>query len=124
MKTVLFCCGLYNIGFAIFHISFWKIFKWDKDLRKLSFANKAVMQLLNVQIIYYFIFVAFICFEFPQELLTTKLGNLFLLGNSLFWFIRTLQQFIFLRVNHYKVHILTAIFLAGTVLFALPIVLN
>lgn len=121
MKTVIFLCGLYNIGFTIFHISFWKIFKWRSDLEKLSFANKAVMQLLNVQIIYYFLFVAFICFYFPTELLTTSLGQVFLGGSSLFWFVRTIQQFVFLRANHYKIHILTIIFLVGTILFAIPI---
>ncbi|MBI3234671.1 MAG: hypothetical protein HYZ42_11640 [Bacteroidetes bacterium] len=124
MKTLILLCGFYNIGFAIFHISFWKIFHWDSDLKKLSFANKAVMQLLNVQIIYYFLFIAFICFAFPAELLTTKLGNLFLGGTSLFWLIRTIQQFIFLRANHFKIHILTIIFLIGTILFALPILIQ
>ena len=124
MKTILIICGLYNIGFAIFHISFWKIFKWNSGLKKLSFANKAVMQILNVQFIYYFIFVAFICFTLPPELLTTNIGNYFLGGTSLFWFVRTIQQFIFLRANHYKIHILTIIFLIGTLLFAIPILIK
>lgn len=124
METVIFICGLYNIGLALFHISFWKIFKWKNDLKKISFANKAVIQLLNVQIIYYFSLVAFICFAFPTELLTTKFGNYFLLGNSLFWLLRTIQQFIFLRANHYKIHILTIIFIIGTILFAMPILLK
>ena len=123
MKTILLMCGLYNIGFALFHFGFWKIFEWNKDLKKLSFANKAIMQILNIQICYYFLFTAFICFAFPNELLTTKLGNCFLIGCSLFWLIRTLQQFVFLRANHYKIHILTFIFLIGTVLFSLPVLL-
>jgi len=124
MKTLVLLCGFYSFGFAIFHASFWKIFHWNSDLKKLSFANKAIMQLLNVQIIYYFIFVAFICFVFPAELLTTKLGSLFLGGTSFFWLIRTIQQFVFLRANHFKIHILTIIFFLGTVLFALPILIK
>jgi hypothetical protein len=124
MNIIIILCGLYNIGFMLFHISFWKIFNWKTDLKKLSFANKAVMQLLNVQIIYFFIFVAFICFLFPTELLSTKLGNYFLVGNSVFWFVRTIQQFIFLRINNYKVHILTIIFVIGTILFAIPILMK
>ncbi len=90
MIAIIFICGLYNIGFAIFHISFWKIFNWDSELKKLSFANKAVMQLLNVQIIYYFIFVAIICFVFPTELITTKFGNFFMGGASMFWLIASI----------------------------------
>ena len=105
LKTIIFICGVYNILFALFHLGFWKMFQWDKDLKKLSFANKGIMQILNIQICYYFIFTATICFVFPTELLTTSLGNWFLVGNSLFWLIRMIQQFIFLRANHYKIHI-------------------
>lgn len=123
MKTILFLCGVYSIGFALFHTGFWKIFRWNKELKKISFANKAIMQILNIQIIYYFIFTAGICFVFPTELLTTPLGNWFLGGTCLFWLIRTLQQFIFLRANYYQIHLLTFIFLIGTVLFALPLLL-
>ncbi|MCZ4244840.1 hypothetical protein O0955_12575 [Pedobacter sp. HCMS5-2] len=121
MKTVIFICGLYNIAFALFHFGFWKIFRWDNDLKKLSFANRGIMQILNIQISYYFILTAIICFVFPKELMTTKLGNWFLTGSSIFWLIRTVQQFIFLRANHYKIHVLTVIFLAGAILFALPV---
>jgi hypothetical protein len=124
METIILLCGIYNIGFAIFHISFWKIFQWDTELKKISFANSGIMQILNVQIIFYFLFVAVVCFVFPTELLTTKFGNYFLGAASLFWFIRTIQQFIFLRANNYKIHILTIIFLAGAVLFALPILMK
>ena len=121
METILLMCGFYNIGFALFHFGFWKIFNWKVELKKLSYPNKAIMQILNIQICYYFFFTAIICFAFPSELLTTKFGNWFLIGTSLFWLIRTLQQLIFLRANHYKIHLLTFIFLIGTVLFALPI---
>lgn len=124
MITVIYVCGLYSLAFALFHIGFWKMFRWKSELQKLSFANKGIMQILNVQITYYLIFVAFMCFIFPGELLTTKLGNFFLGGTSLFWLIRTIQQFIFLRANNYKIHILTFIFLIGTILFALPIIMK
>ena len=124
MKTILLMCGVYNIGFALFHIGFWKIFHWNTELKKISFANKAIMQILNIQIIYYFVFTAVICFVFSTELVTTKFGNWFLAATSLFWLIRTLQQFIFLRANHYKIHLLTFIFLIGTILFSLPLILK
>ena len=120
MKLVIYICGFYCLAFALFHIGFWKIFKWNEDLKKLFFANRGIMQILNVQTIYFFLFVAFICIAFPTELLNTELGNVFLLGCSLFWFIRTIQQFIFFKAN-YVIHILTVIFIIGTILFALPV---
>ena len=121
MDVIIFICGLYNIAFALFHFGFWKLFHWGNELKKLSFANKGIMQILNIQISYYFILTAIICFVFPTELLATKLGNWILIGSSIFWLIRTLQQFIFLRADNYKIHLLTVIFLIGAILFALPI---
>lgn len=124
MKSIIYICGIYNLLFALFHLGFWKIFRWNKDLNKMSFANKGIMQILNIQIVYYFLFVSLICFIYPNELLNTQLGRIFLMGNSLFWLIRTIQQFIFLRAKHYIIHILTIIFIFGTILFALPIFIN
>ena len=124
MKLVIYACGLYSLAFALFHIGFWRIFSWTKELKKLSFANKGIMQILNVQIVYYFIFVALMCFIFPSELITTRFGNVFLIGNSLFWLIRTIQQPIFFSINNYKIHLLTIIFLVGFFLFALPVLIK
>ncbi|AVF49138.1 hypothetical protein CMT89_04920 [Elizabethkingia anophelis] len=124
MKSIIYICGIYNLLFALFHLGFWKIFRWNKDLNKMSFANKGIMQILNIQIVYYFLFVSLICFIYPNELLNKQLGRIFLTGNSLFWLIRTIQQFIFLRAKHYIIHILTIIFIFGTILFALPIFIN
>jgi len=122
MTLVIYLCGFYSLAFAIFHIGFWKQFKWDKDLKKMLFANRGIMQILNIQIIYYFLAVAFLCFVFPSELQDTKLGNAFLLSCSLFWLIRTVQQFIFFfGGKHWLTHVLTVIFIIGTILFALPV---
>ncbi len=121
---MIYACGLYSLAFALFHIGFWRIFSWTKELKKLSFANKGIMQILNVQIVYYFIFVALMCFIFPSELITTRFGNVFLIGNSLFWLIRTIQQPIFFSINNYKIHLLTIIFLVGFFLFALPVLIK
>jgi len=123
MTLLIYICGFYSLAFAFFHIGFWKIFKWREDLKKLVFANRGIMQILNIQIIYYFLFTSFVCFVLPTELLNTKLGHVYLLGCSIFWLIRTIQQFIFLKANHYMIHILTVIFITGTILFALPVFL-
>jgi len=79
------------------------------------------MQILNIQIIFYFVFVAVLCFIFPSEIVSTTLGKYFLAGTSLFWLIRTFQQFIFFKTNNLKINILTVLFITGTILFALPI---
>ncbi|MDR2907805.1 MAG: hypothetical protein LBU91_07445 [Bacteroidales bacterium] len=121
MKNVIFIGGLYNMAFALFHSGFWKLWKWDSELNKLAFVNSGIMQCLNVQIIYYFIFTAVICFVFPTELRSTKLGRYFLIGTSAFWFIRTIQQFIFFNTNDAVLYVSAAVFLLGTGLFLIPV---
>jgi hypothetical protein len=121
MKWIIYLCGVLSVAFAFFHIGFWKLFEWKSDLEKLSFINKGVMQIFNVQIIYYFFFVSVICFLFPSELKDTKLGNVFLLSCSIFWVIRAVQQFIFLNDNHYGTYIMAVVLLIPAVLFALPV---
>ncbi len=122
MITIVYACGFFSVLLAIFHILFWKLFAWQKDLQKLSFANQAIMQIMNLRLIYLFFFIAFMCFYFPEELVTTTLGKAFMIGCSLFWLGRTIEQFIFININHIKVHLLTAVFLLGTILFLIPIV--
>lgn len=121
MYSVIIFLGFYNLLFAVFHLLFWRLFKWNKEVQKLSFANRGIIQILNIQIIYYFVAVAIVCFCFTNELLNTHLGKVFLLGNSLFWIIRLVQQYIFLRKNSFVIHILAVLFLLGAVLFFLPL---
>ena len=121
MYSVIIFLGFYNLLFAVFHLLFWRLFKWKEEVHKLSFANRRIIQILNIQIVYYFVAVAIVCFCFTNELLTTDLGKVFLLGNSLFWAIRLVQQYIFLRKNSFVIHILAVLFLLGAVLFFLPL---
>lgn len=120
MKRMILFGGVYNVLLALFHCVFWKIWSWDTELEKLSFINRWIMQILNVQIIYYFIFIAVICFVFPKELLTTKLGKCFLIGSAGFWFVRAVQQFAFWKQGEVSTIIWTLFFLSGVVLFLVP----
>ena len=123
-QNIILVCGVYNILLALFHLGFWKMFRWNSELKKLSFANRGIMQILNIQIILYFLITAVFCFTFPYEIATTKFGNYFLISNSIFWFVRTIQQFIFLKVNHFKIHFLTIIFFMNSVLFLIHVILK
>lgn len=124
MDTIIFLCGLHSLAFAIFHIFFWKLFNWKNELSKLNYANRAIVQILNIRIIFLLFFVAFICFYFADELQHTLFGRVFLAGISLFWIGRTIEQFIFLRINNKYVHLTTLLFVLGAVLFGLPVLIN
>lgn len=99
---------------------FWKMFGWTAELQKLRPENSAIVQILNLRLIYVFLAVGVICLAYPLEMRTTVVGRALLVGMSCFWAGRLAEQFIFLRINHWKVHLLSALFLLGTVIFLLP----
>jgi hypothetical protein len=120
---MILLCGIYCCGMAFFHLFFAKLFDWKNDLAKLNVANRAIIQITNLRLIYLFVFVALICFLFPGQLTSTSLGRFFMIGMSVFWFTRTIEQFIYLKINHPMVHLLTYLFLVGAILFLVPIIL-
>lgn len=54
--------GFYNLGFAIFHLMFWRLFRWKRDLSSLTFINRSVMQILNLCLTFVFLLMAYISF--------------------------------------------------------------
>ena len=120
MKKLILAGGIYNIFFALFHCGFWKMFNWNMELEKLDFNNKWVMQILNIQTIFYLIFTAVICFVFKNELLTTRLGKWFLFGTAGFWFISAMGQFVYWETGVVSTIIMVLFFLLGSVFYLVP----
>ncbi len=119
--TMLLLCGLHSLGFAAFHVAFWALFRWPKTLASTTVANRAILQIANVQLIWVFLCIGGLCLRFPDALIQTPLGRAVMLGMSGFWVLRLIQQFVFLRVKHPLVHTLSVLFALGAALFALPI---
>ncbi len=121
-QSIIYAGGIHSVSFAVFHSLFWRLFGWPTSLYSVSYVNQAILQIANCRLIYFFLFVAVICFWYPNELANTTLGRAFLIGISLFWLGRTIEQFIFLRrTKHIVVTILTCLFITGAVLFILPL---
>lgn len=116
--------GVHALGFALFHLAFWKLFDWPHALRTTGVPTRAIVQILNLRLVYVFLGVAVLCFALPGELLGTRLGHALLAGMSLFWIGRTIEQFVFLRIDHPRVHALSALFVIGALLFAAPLLLR
>ena len=120
-ELLVYLAGAHSLGFAAFHAGFWKLFRWRDELQHNSIATRAVVQILNLRLIYVFLCMAALCWFLPHDLLDTRLGHALLAGMSLFWAGRTIEQFVFLRYNSKLVHVLTALFVLGAVLFGLPL---
>lgn len=121
--TVLYLCGIFNLLLVIFHVLFWKIFNWKTTLKKGTKANAIVTQIMNVQLVYWFLFMTIIYLFYTKELLQSKIGAIFLFGYAGFWVVRFFQQFIFLKQKGKFVIGLTILFFVGAVLHLIPVLL-
>ncbi len=124
MTTVVYLCGLHSVGLAVFHMMFWKIFNWRSELKSCSVSTRAIIQIANLRLIYFFLVVALLCFAFPVELVSTTLGRSVMARVSIFWIGRTFEQFIFLPYNRAIIHMLTLVFILGAFLFAIPVLIS
>ena len=82
--------GLIDIGFAIFHASFWKLFGWPERLEASGPVNAAITQTLNAVLIYVFVI-------YGSVLLGFALGgrpapHVLAMGGAGFWALRALLQ--------------------------------
>ena len=121
--TMIFLCGLYAAGMAVFHTQFPRLFDWKHELPKLNAANRAILPIANMRLIYFFALVAVLCFVFPHDLANTRFGKFFMLGMSIFWLSRFVEQFIYIRIQHPMVQLLNYLFLIGALLFAAPVLM-
>ncbi|GAB3515283.1 hypothetical protein [Pseudoxanthomonas daejeonensis] len=117
----LLLCALHSFAFAAFHLAFWKLFDWKRELARVDLPTRAITQILNLRLVYVFLGIGMLCLLFPAQLRGTPLGRAVLWFMLLFWVGRTVEQFVFLRINRPIVHILTALFVLGAVLFAWPL---
>jgi hypothetical protein len=115
--------GIYSIGLIMFHVLFWRLFKWPESLASLNRVNRATMQVLNISITLIFCIVAYVSFAHTAELLHTPLGNTLLVLISWLWLIRAVLQVVFYKLEHKASVGLTLYFLLGACLYGLPVVL-
>ncbi len=121
MKTLIYIGGFYCIAFAVFHLAFWRLFDWRRELLKLKPVNRGVLQVLNLRLTYVFLVVGFLCFFLPQDLLTTRLGLVLLGAVSLFCLMRAIEQLIFWKFDKISAAFV-GLFLLGAGIFAVPLV--
>lgn len=110
-------CGVHSLGFALFHLAFWRLFDWPRSLQSAGPANRAIIQILNLRLIYVLLGAALACLAFPQAVHASAPGRAFLAFMALFWIGRTVEQFVFLRIDRPLVHVLTGLFVLGVLLF-------
>ena len=92
LETLLTIGGIFHLVFLLFHLMFWKLFKWESQLKKLHPINKGAMQAMNMILIAIFAIFAAISLGFQKELLTSRLGFFLIVSIASVWLLRTIIQ--------------------------------
>lgn len=119
-EPIVMLGGIFNVAFAVFHVLFWRLLDWKRDLASLSFINRQVMQILNLCLTFAFLIFAYISFFHTAELVGTSLGRALLLLISVFWFLRAAEQAIFFQLKRALSVAFFVAFLVGGLLYAYP----
>ncbi len=117
---LIFIGGIYHLAFAVFHVLFWKLFRWKDELSKLNVINRGVMQILNLRLIFIFLVFAYVSFFHSTELLTTGIGNILLLAIALGWLGRAIEQIYFFGLKKAVSIMMFAIFIVGAAIYIYP----
>ena len=112
----ILAAGMFNLMLAIFHLSFWRLFRWPKSLVESGPVNRSVTQILNLAIAYLFVLSALVCFLFPAELAGTALGRFWLVAMAVFWLVRALIQPPFFGLRHALSIALFGVFALGGII--------
>jgi hypothetical protein len=74
--ALLALCAAHSFAFAAFHLAFRKLFGWREALPRMSVANRAILLIANLRLVYVFLRI--------DRPLVHLLSALFVLGIPLF----------------------------------------
>jgi hypothetical protein len=119
-QIFLMAGGIFSLSIAIFHLTFWRLFRWQEELPRLSVLNQGVMQVLNIQLTLMIAVLGFVSLGFSKELSSTALGQVFVWSMVLFWLARAVQQPIFWGLKSRVSQVFLLLFCLGAILYLFP----
>jgi hypothetical protein len=116
--------GYASLGWLIFHLAFWRLFDWNAELRRLSFVNRSVMQVLNLCLSFVFLLFAVLSLRHTNELLgAVGVGRTLLAGIGVFWLLRLVEQPLFFKFS-WRSNAFSLLFVAMSACYLLPLALR
>lgn len=112
----ILAAAVFNLALAVFHLSFWGLFRWPGSLGERGTLNRSVTQVLNLAITYLFALSSLVCFLYPVDLATTALGRFWLVAMAIFWSARALIQSPFFGLRHPLSLALFGVFVLGAII--------
>jgi len=119
-ETLVAAGGLFAAAFALFHLAFWRLFRWKTELAKLTSLNRAIVQVLNLSLTFVFVIFAYVSLAHPAEMVTTELGRSLLLLIAILWYLRAAEQVVFFGLRKPLSIVFFVLFLVGGSLHAVP----
>lgn len=112
--TYAVVASIFDIGFGLFHLMFWRLFGWPSTLALSGKINTFISQTLNAMLIYCFFAYAAALFWWRAD---ENVGVLALAGTG-FWLLRAVLQPVLFSARHRLSIVLTIVFLVGAALHA------
>lgn len=112
--TYAVLASIFDIGFGLFHLMFWRLFGWPSTLASSGTINTPVTQTLNVMLTYCFFAYGAALFWLRAD---ENAGVLALAGAG-FWLLRAILQPVLFSARHRLSVVLTIAFLIGAALHA------
>jgi hypothetical protein len=116
--TLIVATGVFYAALAVFHLAFWRVFRWDTELTRLGSVNRGIMQVLNLCLTYLFAVAAVGFIAWPAALAASAVGRFLLAALTVFWLLRVLYQPWFFGLGHRFSKWLFMIFIVGLLLHA------
>ena len=113
--------GLFDLGFALFHLAFWRLWAWPATLKPSGDLNAAITQTLNIVLLYLFAATGLLLIAAPEAVETSVAGRAFLGIWTGFWLLRAALQPLLFGLDHKMSRAIFALFLLGGVLHAVPL---
>jgi hypothetical protein len=104
---MLLAAGLIDLGFALFHALFWRLFGWPERLQPSGGLNTAITQTLNAML--GFVFLAYGAALLWQGWIGATAMALPLAG-ALFWILRLVLQFLWFDIRPLASRAIAAVF--------------
>lgn len=112
----ILAAAIFNFALALFHVGFWRLFRWPQTLKGSGAVNPFITQVLNLALTYLFAVAGLLCLFFPGELAGTALGQFWLLAMAGFWLARAIIQPIFFGLGHSLSIVLLVVFTLGAII--------
>jgi len=104
--AMVLLAGVLNLGFALFHLAFWRLFHWPERLRNAGELNSAITQTLNVMLT--FVFFSYGC-ALVWDWARGVSHPLMLAVGFVFWTLRAVLQFVWFNMRYWQSKAMAAV---------------